>query len=226
MYSIDQKHKQKISIKAIIWFIVIFLIICAVAAAAVWFFVLKSNDSSSANFVKEGSDKIVISGPKTKVIANDIFSITLPEAWGANGKQNPFSNQVYYEFQDKTPKQDNRYFKVYVDAYPETYPLKQVVPISAVGNKLDVGVISEGCQNFTKGAANSDVPTVWNGLKFTCSLNVLYTDIGSLNKNGGYGVKVVGASGQAHNYFFVYKDLNTHPQPENMTDILKSFIAK
>jgi hypothetical protein len=226
MYHVDKKHKPKLGYKSIIIFLIVFLIICAILATLLWFFIFKNSTSTSANFIKAGSDKIVISGPTVKVHTNALFSISLPEAWVSNGRYNPFSNQEYYEFQDKTPKNDNRWFRVYVDVFPSDYPLKQVTAISAVGDKLDVGIMSDECQNFTKGAVNSNVSTIWNGLKFTCSLNPLNRDSGSLNKNGGYGVRVTGLSGQSHNYFFVYKDLNSHPRFDNMADILKSFVAK
>lgn len=219
MYQHNKRQNKKSTFALIILVPIILIIIFVIS------FIVIDRDSFESITINKKSSSVEYSGQKNQY-ENDIFSISLPNNWAFVGRKNPAANALFYEFQDQTPKQDNRYFRVYIDKILENYPLKQIITVEANYDKLLVGAMSEGCQDFTKGSPNSEVTTVWNNISFMCTLNPLNTDIGSINKGGGYAIKVNGKSGQSHNYFFMYRDLNIHPRPENLSDILRSFIAK
>jgi hypothetical protein len=228
MYTANHRlRKRKIFLKFFI-FVVPFLAILAVIA---WF-VFFRNDSSSSNFSKAGAE-IAYVAPVTKDFTNNYFKITLPSTWADLGRKNPFSNQVYYEFQNTEKNYDNRWLRVYVDVFPQDFAITRLLPIMVVNNRfVPDSNWSEECKTFTgaplsgNGQASGSWLAKWKGISFYCDMNTLLNYLGTASVDEGYGVSLVGNNGQHHKYFFVYIDHNVRPDYSILTNAVRSFEAK
>lgn len=225
MYVVNKKTKKKISAIPIA---IIFLMVAFMLVGAFWYVFLRDNTSSSASFVKrevkENNFKV-----KTKTITTEYFKINLPLTWENNGRLNPFSNQVYYELQDKKPKADSKYLRIYVDVFPKDYPVNEVLMISNDGSRLISAELSGNCTTLP-GAPKHQVGTSidswdtnYKGIKFTCDIANPYSQVGAISEQLGYGQRMKGASGATHEYFFVYIDRSSRPDSTTFSDAINTF---
>jgi hypothetical protein len=225
MYRADRRQKKRGIIIKFIFLVIPFLLIIGVA---IWFILFRTN-SSSSSFTKSGVEIAQVQ-PSTKVIKTDLFSIQLPTTWELLGKKNPFTNQVYYEFQNKLKNYDNRWIRVYVDVFPKDYAIKKLLPISVIDNKIIPGQMSDDCTNFTGAplttAGRSSVQTwdaKWQNIAFTCDMASIDNNVGTASETEGYGVTLNSQNGVKHKYFFVYIDRNVRPEYTTFNEALKSF---
>jgi len=197
----------------------------------IWFVFLRNNDSVSSNFNKEGAQVAVVK-PATKDFSNEMFKIVLRSSWQAHGKQNPFSNQVYYEFQDAAKDNNNRWLRVYVDTFPKDFALNRLLPVSIIDNRIIPGIISDDCTTFTGspltvvGGSKTTADTwsaKWQGVDFVCSMTNPQNYTGTASVEEGISTTFVNSDNTKHKYFFVYIDHNVRPDYSIFTDALKSF---
>jgi hypothetical protein len=227
MYTVNHRQRQhKVFLRFLI-FVVPFLL---ALAALVWFFFFR-DQNSSANFTKAGSEVAVVK-PATKDFTNDYFKVSLPTSWTDLGRKNPFTNQIYYEFQNTQKDYDNRWLRIYVDAIPTDLALNMLLPLSVVNNKLvPAGDISQECRSFTGAplpgaqsqAAAQTWKAKWQGVDFVCDMTSILNYVGTADADEGYGITLVNKNNTHHKYFFLYIDHNIRPDPSILVDAVKSF---
>ena len=228
MYTVNKTRSRK---KLLIEFIAVLLAIFIVAAFLVWFFIFRGGTQSSASFNKTGGTVAVVEAATIEFTVDE-FKILLPEGWELLGKQNPYYNQLYYEFQSKVKDYDNRWLKVFVDVIPQDYALNKLLPITVEGNKLKPGIMSDDCKTFTgapkPGSGQTSAQTwkaTWENVTFICNMQSQQNHVGTASAADGYNVPVTGPAKGTHKYFFVYIDHNVRPDTSILTDAVKSFEA-
>jgi hypothetical protein len=225
MYVINsQNYRRKIFIKYLL-FGVLFL---ALIGLVVWFLFYKNNDSS-ASFTTPGTNVANVK-VATRDFENEYFKITLPTTWVDLGRQNPFSYEVYYEFQNTLKDFDNRWVRVYVDVVPNTQAVTRLLPVTVVDNHLVPGELSDTCWSFSGAPAEGSSQSAaqfwianWQGIEFNCNMNVGENFMGTASSNEGYGVTLINQDGTSHKYFIAYIDHNIHPDNNFIIDVVNSF---
>jgi hypothetical protein len=225
MYSADKRQKRRgIFIKFIILMIPFF----AVLALITWL-VFYRDTSNSASFQKTGAEVAEVK-LATKDFTNTYFKITLPTSWADNGRQNPYSNQVYYEFQNTLKNYNNRWIRIYVDVFPGDFAINRLMPVSVVNNRIVPGTLSDDCTTFTGAPLSESGRSTavtwearWQNIKFICNVAAPANFTGTASLQEGYGITLTSKNGSSHKYFFVYIDHNAHPEYTTFSDALKSF---
>ncbi len=225
MYQSNQRyHKHNILLR----FAIIAIVIILITLTVVWWIFFKDSEKASSNFEKSGT--VTISRPDTKEFTTPFFKIYLPNMWIDKGRQNPFSDQVYYSYVSTEKNYENRLLKVYVDIFPSDLPLNRLLPVTVVSGKLSPGVISDNCRSFTDDSAegaNVQKGTLatakWQGASFTCNFAADQNITGTASAEEGYGVTMTGPKGVPHKYFFTYTDLNVRPDSQFLSEAIKSF---
>ena len=228
MYTVNKTRSRK---KLLLEFMIAIAIFFAICALIIWFLLFRDNSESSASFSKAGGTVAVVQAA-TKQFTVDEFTIELPEGWELLGKQNPYYNQVYYEFQSKVKDYENRWLKVFVDVIPDDYALNKILPITVEDNRLKPGIMSEDCQSFQgspkPGSGQTSSQTwraTWEDVSFVCAMSGIQNNIGTASQNEGYATSVTGPIKGTHKYFFVYTDHNVRPDSSILVDAIKSFEA-
>lgn len=227
MYTANKRQRRQIIFFRFVLYTVPFIVALAVLG---WLVFLRGG-GSSASFLKSGSEVATVK-PQTIDFSNEFFKITLPSTWVFLGRQNPFSNQVYYEYANTQKNYDNRWLRVYVDVFPSDYAVTRLLPLTVSNNHLIPGDLSDDCNTFTGAPSANSSQSVsvnwaakWQNINFTCDMSNQQT-VGTASLDEGYGVTVVGKKGTAHKYFFVYIDHNIHPDYSLISDTVKSFEAE
>lgn len=228
MYTVDKRQNKY---KLILKFLLVLIPVIVITVIVIWLLFFRESVNSSASFTKDGAEIAVVK-PATKDLTNEMFKISLPTTWEPNGKKNPYSNQVYYEFQNKLKDYDNRWLRVYVDIFPADFAINKLLPISVNENRITPGVLSDDCSTFTGAPlpgsgkpAASTWSAKWQGVAFTCDMAVNQNYSGTASAEEGYGVTISGAKSGKHKYFFVYIDHNVRPDYNIFSDAVKSFQA-
>lgn len=228
MYTANRRQKKyKIFLKFMLFLVPLMLIV----AGVIWFIFIRNNNDIASSFSKENG-QVYIAKPSTKIFSNEMFKITLLSTWEANGKKNPYSDQVYYEFQSKEKGNDNRWIRIYVDIYPKSLALNRLQPVTVVDNKFVItGNISDECSTFT-GAPGSTASNAiksdtwmakWNGIDFVCDMTNPQNVAGTASVEEGLGTTFINSNNIKHKYFFMYIDHNVRPDYQLFVDALKSF---
>jgi hypothetical protein len=227
MYTANKRQRRQIIFFRFVLYTIPFLIALAVLGCLIFL----RGDNSSASFVKSDSTVATVQ-PKTTDFTNEFFKIALPSTWVFLGRQNPFSNQVYYEYQNKQKDYDNRWLRVYVDVFPSDYAVTRLLPLTVSDNRLIPGNLSDDCNTFTGAPIANSSQSVsvnwaakWQNINFTCDMSNQQT-VGTASLDEGYGVTIVSQKGVAHKYFFVYIDHNIHPDYSLISNAVKSFQAQ
>lgn len=227
MYSANKRQRKHKVFMRFMLFVTPFILIIGLL---IWFIFFRTVDSS-ASFSRSGAEVAVVK-PATKDFTNDLFKISLPTTWESLGKKNPYSDEVFFEYQNQQKDYDNRWLRVYVDTFPKGYPLNRLMPISVIDNRVVPGVLSDECSTFTgaplQGAGTQSASQTWTAkwqqIDFICDMSkTVGNKSGTASSDEGYGVTVAGSDGTKHKYFFVYIDHNIRPEYSIFTDSLKSF---
>lgn len=225
MYRSNQRyHKHRILLR----FTIVISVIVLAALAIAWWIFIRGNNTTSANFDKLGT--ITVNRPNTKDFTTPYFKISLPTSWEDKGRQNPFSYEVYYLYQNGQKDYDNRWLRVYVDVFPRDLPLNRLLPVTLLNGKLSPGVLSDDCTAFTdapvagaNGAKPTSVAAKWQGVNFMCNFGTAQNLTGTASAEEGYAITMTGPSGGTHKYFFTYSDFNVRPDYQFLSEALKSF---
>ena len=201
--------------------------ILLVIGVFVWWLIVRGDHSNSANFDRLGSTPTNQSD--NKEFTTPYFKIALPPTWIDKGRKNPYSYEVYYEYQNSETNYDNRWLRVYVDVFPPDKPINRLLHISYVGNKIVSGVLSDDCTVFTgapaiaNGQKGTSAPAKWQGIDFVCNFAAAENIIGTGTPDQGYAITLTGPSGGTHRYFFTYTDFNVRPDAQILSEALKNF---
>lgn len=223
-------NKRQRSYKAFLRFTIFVLPLIAGLMLLSWYVFIRDNQTVSSNFSKEGA-QVVVAKPAVKEFRNKYFKISLRTTWESNGRLNPFSDQVYYEFQDKAKDSTNRWLRVYVDTFPRDFPLNRLMPITVIDNQIVPGVASEDCTSFTGAPqSNTETKTIadtwmakWQGITFVCAMTKPLNYLGTASVEEGLASTFINIDNSKHKYFFLYIDHNVRPDDTNLVDALKSF---
>lgn len=168
-----------------------------------------------------------------KNIEEPAFSMELPGDWKETGRRKDATEQSI-TWQATKKGEDNRTLKLYIDTIPTSRAINRLLPVTAQGNTLSVGNVSDNCATFTKGGTLDagraeklpDTPAKWEKVDFICSLSrVTDNEIGTGSTEGINTVTVKGAKGE-HKYFFVYTDRNIQANNMIFYNAVSSFTAK
>ncbi|MEI6237029.1 MAG: hypothetical protein WCP03_00305 [Candidatus Saccharibacteria bacterium] len=227
MYTANKRQKKH---KIFLRFIIFVVPILVILGILVWYVFFRDN-SNSASFSKAGAEVAIVK-PVYKDFTNQFFKITLPNSWADLGRKNPYSDQVYYEFQNTQKGFDNRWLRVYVDIFPLDFALNRLMPITIANNKIIPDTVSEECTTFTgapiSGANRQQTVQTWsakyNSIDFICDMANPRNYVGTASSTQGYATTLTNKDGSSiHKYFFVYIDHNIHPEYLTFSDALKSF---
>lgn len=226
MYTANKRQKKH---KIFLRFMLIVVPIIILLGILVWYVFFRDN-SQSASFSKAGAEVAVVK-PVYKDFTNQFFKISMPSTWADKGRQNPYSNQVYYEFQNTQKDYDNRWLRVYVDVFPPDFAINRLMPITVVNNKIIPDVVSDTCDTFTgapiSGANRQQAAQTWaakyKDINFICDMGNPRNYVGTASASQGYSTTLTNKDGSTHKYFFVYIDHNIHPEYSVFSDALKSF---
>jgi hypothetical protein len=226
MYSANKRQRRHKVFMRFMLFVTPFFVVIGLL---VWFILFRSVDTTT-NFARSGAQVATVK-PATKELTTDLFKISLPTTWESLGKKNPFSDEVFYEFQSTQKDYDNRWLRVYVDTFPKDYPLNRLMPISIVENRIVPGALSDECSSFTGAPLDARTGQTggqnwtakWQGIDFICDMTKASNKSGTASAEEGYGVKLRSGDGVPRKYFFVYIDQNIRPDYQIFTDALKSF---
>lgn len=226
MYTVNHRQRHH---KLFLRFLLFAIPFVAILVIAIWFIFFRDTNSTSANFTKAGAEVAVVK-PDTKDFTNEYFKITLPSSWVADGRKNPHSYEVYYEFHNTLENYDNRWLRVYVDVIPDFQKLNRLLPVSIVNNRLVPGSLSDDCRSFTGAPTQNSSQSSgqswkakWQGVEFFCDMNISENYMGTASVDQGYSVSLANGDGSIHKYFIVYIDHNIHPDYQLLSDVVKSF---
>lgn len=191
----------------------------------------KNNDTSSS------SGATIVQVQQSQVshmhVDEPLFGIDLPRDWKQVDSQ---SSPVHYiEWRGGTAPTSPISLKLYIDTIPKTQAVNRLLPVSAQGNRLVLGTLSDNCSSFagnselTPQLASQAAPTKakWQQVDFICDLpNYLRNITGTGSVGAVNSVSVSGANDNTHKYFFYYTDHTAHPDDSIIIDIVQSFRAK
>ena len=228
-------YRSQIKRRVFVRFALYSLPFLAILGFIIWLIFLKQQPTTTTNFAKEGAQVAVVKPEKVVFDDSGLFKITLPSSWGKNGRKNPFTNQVYYEYQSRAKNYDNRWLRIYVDVYPTNFAVSRVLPVSIKQNRVVIESpesVSDECWTFTgaplanngdDSGAGQTWAAKWKNINFTCDMNKNRNYVGAVSESEGYGLTMVSANGDKHKYFFVYIDNNVRPDFEIFTDSITTF---
>lgn len=169
------------------------------------------------------------------VIDEPLFKLNLPGDWVLQKKDDRPVKAYYFKSAKGGLGDGGRTLVLYIDGQAGVYSMNRVVPVSAQGNKLSLGQISDNCAQFTGPGASSaqaaqslpDTVARWQNISFLCDLSHVNRNATGISSAEGMNyVSVIGPSGATHRYFMLYTDHNDQPDYTIFNGILTSFEAK
>lgn len=171
---------------------------------------------------------------ETKTLDDALFSLELPGDWKEISKANIRSGRSI-TWQATKYREDNRSLTIYIDDIPADYAVNRMLPLSARGNELIVGEVSDLCSSFTKGGVAAagqaelltDKNAKYQGVDFLCELSkITDNQVGTSSAEGINKINITGPNKGKHSYFFLYIDRNIQPNYSIIYNALRSFKAK
>jgi hypothetical protein len=209
----------------------VIMVLLVVAAIAGWYI---DNNSGTTIIHNAGVKTTTINAtPSVQTFNEPVFTIQLPNDWKLiNHTVSPYD---IYTWQDTTKYQDNRNLNLYVDTIPITLAVSRLLPVTAEGDLLQLGELSDACINFTgppvpSAQAAQSLPNQlakWQGINFICDLsNYNNNSIGTSSQQAINTVTLTGPTTGRHAFFFLYTDHNISPNYTIFTNALLSFRVK
>jgi hypothetical protein len=230
MYRYQRRHApwQNFRRKALI---VVAAIILVTAVLVGWYI-----DSTSGTTIIHNSTArttyVSTSNSPVQTFSEADFTIQLPTDWKFIGQTTgPYD---FYTWQETTKYEDNRVLDIYVDTIPNT-AVNRLQPVTADGNRLQVGTLSDTCLTFTGPSVSSaqaaqSLPNQlakWQGVNFMCDLaNYNEDSVGTSSLQGINTVTLTGPITGRHSFFFLYVDHNIQPDYTIFSNALGSFRVK
>jgi len=230
MYRYERRHApwQNFRKKA---FVVVVAILLLAAIIAGWYIDSHSGTTIIHNSVAKTTFVSATNTPVQTFNETD-FTIQLPNDWKFIVQTTgPYH---FYTWQDNAKYEENRILDLYVDTIPGT-AVNRLQPVSAEGNRLQVGKLSDDCLTFTgppvsSAQAAQSLPNQlakWQGINFMCDLSNYNNDaVGTSSPQGINTVTLTGPATGKHSFFFLYVDHNIQPDYTIFTNALESFRVK
>lgn len=230
-YQLDHKpaqHRRK-SV-----FIVLFMTLLIIGAIGyvVWRDIRKNSDNQvtgKTQVIQQAKNDSV----NTLVVNEPLFSMGLPGDWKELKRQkNETENYITWV---SSSTNSARMLRLYIDIIPTTLPVNRELAVTAQGNAIMVGDISENCATFTKGgtlnvheaALLKETPAKWNTVDFICDLpRVNDNEVGTGSTDGVNTLTLTGPTKGPHKYFFLYTEHSSQANYEILNNALRSFKAK
>lgn len=222
-------HRKKSSfhIRGVIGVTILVIIL---VATGVYFL---SKEQFKASPPQSKSYEVADPADDTITISEKFFTMKVPKDWKLSRSQ--LTPTIQYEYVSTKRGADNRTMTIYLDTIPPSFPVSHLLPVTAQGDKLSVGTMSDRCSNFagpdikTTRDSNGaqDIAAKWMGVNFICGLS--YFDdyiVGTSSSDGINQVKLSGKTTGTHTLFFVFDDQNISPNPNIFFDILRTFTLK
>ncbi len=213
------------------------MVVCLLLVAGIVALVvndLRKNGNAEVTGTNRVIGQVVGDNGEKRTIDEPFYTFSLPTDWKETARvTNTQEQSITWTGTKKTNAQ--RTLKLYVDTIPPSISINRAIPVTARGNALEVGDVSENCATFTQGGTlDTDKaihlsPTTarWQGVDFICNLpNVVENQVGTASHDGINQVTVTGSAKGAHKYFFLYTDHSIQPDYSILIDALSSFQAK
>lgn len=228
--SAKYRHGHRAAKKHHFWVILlsVFLVIGTSA-----FFIKKDLENNKDNSVV-GVSRVVgqVVGEDTQGFSIDepYFSMRLPKDWKELRRTNSPSEQSI-EWYSTAKGKEGRSLKIYVDIIPLELAVNRLLPVSAQGETISTGEVSDNCAAFTGGTAKAEKkPTAlarWSGVDFLCNIEDFANNkVGTSSTGGINQVSVTGPVKGTHKYFFLFTDHNIQADNSILQNAIQSFRAK
>jgi hypothetical protein len=202
--------------------------------AGVIFWDLKSGKDTSVEGDTKTITQVASEGVQRFTVDEQFYTFELPGDWKEVSRKNT-ATENSITWQATKSNEDNRFMTIYTDTIPPRKALNRLVPLTAQGNMVSAGDVSDNCSTFTAGGTlvNPDfqklspTPAKYQKVDFICNLpNPHENEIGTGSTEGLNAVTITGPSKGPHKYFFLYTDHNVQPNYMIFTEVLRSFRAK
>jgi hypothetical protein len=225
-----KKWEAKVSHKVIhtILTVAITLLIIGGGAYAYYFF---QNDTKGSLVNNPGpaiSSEVAANPQGTAHFTETNFSFDLPSDWKKKGEltTGPYHK---YSYQATIKNADNRFLDIYIDTLPLEMPVNKIVAVTANGDKMSHGEVSNNCSEFTQQTTPKQlkIQAKWDGVNFLCDMDGTARNIvGTSSETAINSVTLQNVGFTKHSFFFVYEDDNYNPDYGIMYNMLDSFRVK
>ena len=200
-------------------------------------YVVRRDINKNSNNQVTGKTQVILQAKDDSVnrlnINEALFNMVLPADWKEIKRQNDqIENSITWA---STAQGGGRTLKLYIDLIPVTRAVNRELAITAQGDTILVGDISENCATFTKGGTQNvheaallkETPAKWNTVDFICDLpRVSDNVVGTGSTEGVNTVTLTGPLKGTHKYFFMYTEHSSQANYEILSNALRSFKAK
>lgn len=203
----------------LVWFV---LIIVLVLLLAFGFFIFKEFFSTPAQPSTPPVD-IGRFSPDTKIIiSNDDFLFSSSQDWKL-APEISIPNEKYVYFSSKK-NQIQHQLTIYVRNIPLNTPVKFILPVKVVDNKMETELISQECGTFAKGG--DVVLAEFKGISFYCETHTSKSIIAAGFEGSSYAIPLRNAKGNTQNVAFFYHDQTSGFNYSPLSEVLSTFVLK
>ncbi|MEO6760784.1 MAG: hypothetical protein ABI220_00190 [Candidatus Saccharimonadales bacterium] len=165
-----------------------------------------------------------------KHIDEPLFTVDLPNDWSL--KSHVTTTYNVYKFQGSKPA--TRLMSIYIDGLPPKFAVNRLLPVQAIGNRLDHGTVSDNCLDFVSpSAVNTQqsqqtkiVDAKWQNAEFYCDIGNYERDVIGTSSTEAINQVTLTGSSSKHTLFFAYTDNGINPNYSIFYGILESFRLK
>ena len=214
--------------------LLISLSIVGAIGTLVYMDIKKSNKDTAVTGTGRTVAQSVDSNQDVVRVDEPTFTMELPGTWKQVArKTTQTENSITWQGSKKG--EDNRKLTLYIDVIPATLAINKLLPVTANGENLDYGDVSDNCATFTqkgtldagRAVNNRDSPAKYKEIDFICDLaQVVQNKTGTGSTDGVNMIYVTGPTKGKHKYFFLFDDQNIQPNQAILNNAIKSFKAK
>jgi hypothetical protein len=225
-----KKWEAKVSHKVIHTILTVVITLVVIGGGAFAYIYYKNDTKGSMeNNPGPAIKSVVAANPQgTAHFTEANFSFDLPGDWKKKGEltTGPYHK---YSYQATLKNADNRFLDIYMDSLPLDMSVNKVVAVTANGDKLSHGEISNNCAEFTQQTTPKQfkIQAKWDGVNFYCNMEGTSRNVtGTSSAQGINSVTLQNVGFTKHSFFFVYEDDNYNPDYGIMYNMLDSFTVK
>lgn len=159
-----------------------------------------------------------------KVFDEPTYRLTTNSSWREIESRENSANAVRY--QSMVDGLVKRELTIYINDRPSELPVTYVYPVEVAGDSITPLAVSPKCDLLQSDKKNrTDIELSWAGVKFLCDPDLKAFVAAASHNETGYDINVKGKTTDAR-YTFVYRDLESVPQPGEFQELLRDFQAK
>lgn len=147
------------------------------------------------------------------------FTFKAPNSWSLDKRE---SSDGHYSFKAYGGALVTQVLDIYVNQPMKETRITFMQPVTANGNSMSLGKLSEHCETITK----KDGVITYEGAQFNCWSQNGQVFLGVGIVGGGSSIPLKTEAGTTKNYSFRFIDSRFSPSFNDITNILKSFRAK